>query len=175
MHVRRSPTLSLRHLLVLLTAIGLLPLALLGIWGIHVASEYRQREQERAMLDLARALSSAVDAELDSSVAALSGMATSPAMAAGDARALYEVARAQAGTQADWLGVFLADGAGRTVFRTTLPFGAIVPEATDPDSLQQALRLHRPVAGHVARGKSGRIAFPVRVPVSDEHVAGNTS
>jgi signal transduction histidine kinase len=169
MHVRRSPTLSLRHLLVLLTAIGLLPLALLGIWGIHVASEYRQREQERAMLDLARALSSAVDAELDSSVAALSGMATSPAMAAGDARALYEVARAQAGTQADWLGVFLADGAGRAVFRTTLPFGAIVPEATDPDSLQQALRLHRPVAGHVARGKSGRIAFPVRVPVSDEH------
>src|SRR3954470_8614099 len=96
MHLRRGPTLSLRHLLILLTAIGLLPLALLGIWSIHVASEYRQREHERALLDLARALSSAVDAELDTSVAALSGIANSPAMLAGDIRSFYDVARLQA-------------------------------------------------------------------------------
>src|SRR6476469_10393802 len=107
MDVRRGRTLPLRHLLVLLTAIGLLPLALLGIWSIHVASEYRQREQERALLDMARALSSAVDAELDSSVAALSTMAQSPAMVAGDVRAFYEVASTQAKAQPEWLGVFL--------------------------------------------------------------------
>src|SRR3954464_13499709 len=103
MHARRGRSLPLRHLLVLLTAIGLLPLALLGIWSIHVASEYREREQERAMLDLARALTSAVDAELDSSVAALSGIANSPSMMAGDVRAFHEAARAQARAQPDWL------------------------------------------------------------------------
>src|SRR3954470_5098060 len=105
MHLRRGPTLSLRHLLILLTAIGLLPLALLGIWSIHVATEYREREQERAMLDLARALSSAVDAELDSSVTALSGMAHSPAMVAGDIRTFYDTARTLVGSQPDWMGV----------------------------------------------------------------------
>ncbi|MGB9107051.1 MAG: cache domain-containing protein, partial [Telluria sp.] len=166
---RRGRTLPLRHMLVLLTAIGLLPLALLGIWSIHVASEYRQREQERALLDMARALSSAVDAELDSSVAALSTMAQHPAMAAGDVRAFYEAARAQAQAQPEWLGVFLADHDGGTLFRTNAPFGAEAPAIVDPDSLQRTLSLHRAVVGRIARGKGGRAAVPVRIPVTDAH------
>ena len=52
----------LRYLLIMLTAIGLLPLALLGAWGIHTVSEYQQRDQERLMLDLARAVASAAAA-----------------------------------------------------------------------------------------------------------------
>jgi signal transduction histidine kinase/ActR/RegA family two-component response regulator len=169
MHARRSRSLPLRHLLVLLTAIGLLPLALLGIWSIHVASEYRQREHERALLDLARALSSAVDAELDTSVAALSGIANSPAMMAGDIRNFYDVARLQAQAQPEWLGVFLADQHGATLFRTNSPFGAAPPAPADPDSLQRALSLHRAVVGRIARGPSGRAAVPVRIPVTDSH------
>jgi signal transduction histidine kinase/ActR/RegA family two-component response regulator len=168
MHARRGRSLPLRHLLVLLTAIGLLPLALLGIWSIHVASEYRQREHERALLDLARALSSAVDAELDTSVAALSGIASNPAMAAGDVRAFYDVASKQAQTQPEWLGVFLAGQDGKILFRTNAPFGAAPPAPADPDSLQQALSLRRPVAGRIVRSL-GIVAFPVRVPVTDSH------
>jgi signal transduction histidine kinase/ActR/RegA family two-component response regulator len=156
-------------LLVLLTAIGLLPLALLGIWSIHVASEYRHREQERAMLDLARALSSAVDAELDSSVAALSTLAQSPPMLAGDIRALYELARFQAKSQPDWLGVFLSDQDGATLFRTNVPFGEPAPGPVDPISLRQTLSLHRPMAGRIVRGAGGRAAVPVRIPVTDSH------
>jgi signal transduction histidine kinase/CheY-like chemotaxis protein len=169
MHARRSHTLPLRHLLILLTAIGLLPLALLGIWSIHQASEYRQREQERAMLDQARALSSAVDAELDSTVVALSAMSQSPAMVAGDIRAFYEVARSQAQAQPEWLGVFLADQDGLTLFRTNAPFGAASPPPADPDSLRQALSLRRAVVGRIARGQSDRAAIPVRIPVTDSH------
>jgi signal transduction histidine kinase/CheY-like chemotaxis protein len=169
MQSRRGRTLPLRHMLVLLTAIGLLPLALLGIWSIHVASENRQREQERAMLDLARALSSAVDAELDSSVAALSTMAHSPSMMAGDVRSFYEVARAQVRGQPEWLGVFLADQEGATLFRTNTPFGAAAPAAADPESLQWVLSLHRAVVGRIAVGKGGRAAVPVRIPVTDSH------
>jgi signal transduction histidine kinase/ActR/RegA family two-component response regulator len=169
MHARRGRTLPLRHLLVLLTAIGLLPLALLGIWSIHVTSEYRHREQERAMLDLARALTSAVDAELDSSVAALSSLAQSPAMLAGDMRAIYDLARLQAKSQPEWLAVFLADQDGVILFRTNAPFGEPAPEPADPVSLRQTLSLHRPMAGRIARGKGGRAAVPVRVPVTDSH------
>jgi signal transduction histidine kinase/ActR/RegA family two-component response regulator len=172
MYAHRGRTLPLRHLLILLTAIGLLPLALLGIWSIHVASEYRQREQERAMLDLARALSSAVDAELDATVASLSTMARSPALLEGDLRAFYEVARGHARSQPEWLGVYLADATGKTVFRTTAPFGADGGEPADPASLRQALSLHRPVVGGIVRGKGGRAAVPVRIPVSDNHGRG---
>jgi signal transduction histidine kinase/ActR/RegA family two-component response regulator len=169
MQARRGRSLPLRHLLVLLTAIGLLPLALLGIWSIHVASEYRQREHERALLDLARALSSAVDAELDTSVAALSGIANSPAMMDGDIRAFYDVARLQAQSQPEWLGVFLADHKGETLFRSNTPYGAAPPAPADPESLQRALSLHRAVVGSIARGPSGRAAVPVRIPITDSH------
>ncbi|HBF51278.1 MAG TPA: hybrid sensor histidine kinase/response regulator, partial [Massilia sp.] len=84
--MRSSPgfTFSLRRLLILLSAIGLLPLAILGLWSLHMADQYQQREQERAMLDQARALSSAVDAELDGSIATLASMARTPAMDAGE-------------------------------------------------------------------------------------------
>jgi signal transduction histidine kinase/ActR/RegA family two-component response regulator len=167
MRAQRGPSLSLRHLLVLLTATGLLPLAALGAWSVHLAAEYHQGEQERALLDLARALSSAVDAELDGTVATLASIARTPALGAGNVRAFYPVARDQARAQPEWLGVILADGDGNMVFRTTAPFDAPPQPVADPSSLRQALLLRRPVIGHVARGKGGRAAVPVRFPVSD--------
>ncbi|WP_296947631.1 ATP-binding protein [uncultured Massilia sp.] len=167
MRAHRGPTLSLRHLLILLTAIGLLPLAALGVWNLHAASEYRQRSQERAMLDLARALSSAVDAELDGTVATLSSMARNPALAAGDIGAFYDIAHEQAEAQAEWLAVILSDADGRPLFRTTAPYGAAPAPVADAASLQQALALRRPAVGRIARGQGGRLAVPVRVPVTD--------
>jgi hypothetical protein len=46
----RGPTQLLRHLLIQFAAIGLLPLALLGVWNIQSASEHRVRQQERDAL-----------------------------------------------------------------------------------------------------------------------------
>jgi signal transduction histidine kinase/ActR/RegA family two-component response regulator len=156
--------LSLRHLLILLAAIGLLPLALLGAWTIHGAARYLEQEQERLMIGHARALSSAVDAELDSTVAALSGIAKSPALASGDLRAFHETARRLA--RPDWLGVILSDADGKPIFRTMAPYGAPPARIADPDSLHQAREQRRPVAGRVARGQGGRPAVPVRIPVN---------
>jgi signal transduction histidine kinase/ActR/RegA family two-component response regulator len=167
MPVRPGITLSLRHLLILLTASGLLPLALLGAWSLHAAGEAQRREQERALLDQARALSSAVDAELDATVATLSSMAGAPALAAGDLRAFHEIARAQAAAQPLWLGVLLTDGDGRVLLRTTAPYGSAPGSVADPASLAQVLALRRPVVGSAALGKGGRLAFPVRIPVFD--------
>ena len=168
MLLRQGTTVSLRRLLVLLTAFGLLPLALLGVWGLHLVGEYQQREQQRHLLDLARALSSAVDAELDGAAAVLSAMAHSPKMRAADLRGVYEAARLQAAAQPEWLTVILTDAAGAVLFRTNAPFGGPGGIVADPDSLRRALGADRPVAGKVAVGKGGRAAFPVRVPVTDD-------
>lgn len=161
-------TLSLRRLLILLSAIGLLPLALLGLWSLHTASQYQQREQGRAMLDQARALSSAVDAELDGSIATLASLARSPAIGAGNLRAFYDIARDQVAAQPEWLAIILSDARGKILFRTTSPFGEPAPHITDPDSLRQLLAVQRPLVGHVTRGQRGNVAFPVRVPIRDE-------
>jgi len=161
-------TLSLRRLLILLSAIGLLPLALLGLWSLHTASQYQQREQTRVLLDQARALSSAVDAELDGSIATLASLARTPSMAAGDLRAFYDIARDQVAAQPEWLAVTLSDASGKILFRTTTPYGEQAGQATDPESLRQLLAVQKPLVGHVARGQRGKVAFPVRVPIRDE-------
>lgn len=163
MRAAAGPVLSLRHLLILLTAIGLLPLALLGVWTIHGAGSYLEQEQERMMIGHARALSSAVDAELDATVAALSGIAKSPQLAAGDLRAFHETASRLA--RPDWLGVVLSDADGKPLFRTMAPYGAPPARIADPASLHAAMAQRRPMAGHVSRGQGGRAAVPVRVPV----------
>lgn len=161
-------TWSLRHLLTMLAAIGLLPMALLGVWSIHAASQYQLREQERSMLDLARALSSAADAELDASVAMLTSAARAPALLAGDVDAFYEVARGLAATQPEWLGMILTDDDGKILFSTLAGRGAPAPRPVDPGSLQRVLETRQPVVGQIARGGRGRAAFPVRVPVIDD-------
>ncbi|MDB5745652.1 MAG: hybrid sensor histidine kinase/response regulator [Massilia sp.] len=160
--------LSLRRLLILLSAIGLLPLAALGLWSLHTASGYQQREQDRSMIDLARALSSAVDAELDGTVATLASLARAPSMGAGDLKAFYGSAREQVAAQPEWLTVILADASGKVLFRTASPLSAPGGPGADPESLQQLLAVQKPLVGHVARGPRGRPAFPVRVPVRDD-------
>jgi len=168
MRARYRFTLSLRSLLILLASIGLLPLALFGIWSVHHASEQQRRDEARYMLDLARALSSAVDAELDNAVATLNGMANSPALAAGDIRSFYEVAKEQAQSQPEWLAVLLTDAKGNVLFRTSAPFGDFGGPIADPESLKKALSLNKPIVGRTVRGPNGRVAFPVRVPVQDD-------
>jgi signal transduction histidine kinase/ActR/RegA family two-component response regulator len=161
--MRADDGLTLRHLLIVLTAIGLLPLALLGAWAIHGAARYQEREQERLMLNHARALSSAVDAELDATVNTLAAMARNPALTAGDYRAFYDAARQQ--SQPDWLGVILYDSQGKALFRTMAPYGAPATRTVDPESLRQVLSLRRPVVGSLRIGGAGRPAVPVRLPV----------
>ncbi|USX24891.1 ATP-binding protein [Oxalobacteraceae bacterium OTU3CINTB1] len=161
-------TLSLRHLLIILTAIGLLPMALLGVWSIHAASQYQLREQERSMLDLARALSSAADAELDASVAMLASAARAPTLMAGDIDGFYDVAFGLAEAQAEWQALILTDDKGNVLFNTAARRGAAPPRVVDTESLKRVLATRQPVVGHILRGSRGRAAFPVRIPVIDD-------
>jgi signal transduction histidine kinase len=155
-------------LLVLLTAIGFLPLILIGAWGVKMTADHQRRELERSMLDLSRALSSAVDAELDGWVGTLRTMARTPALGSGDMRTFYEFAKEQVRTQPDWTSVVLTDANGAVVFKTLLPFGSQDSRVIDPDSLQRAMALRQPVIGRIAQGQAPAPAFPVRVPVTDD-------
>lgn len=149
----------------MLAGLGLLPIALIGAWGIHASVNKQQAELERSMLGLSRALASAVDAELETTVDNVKALADSQALIEGDIAAFYEVARKAALAQNDWRSVILTDAAGRVLFKTARPFGAVDAGVVDAASLHEAMRTRQPVIGAVAKGPRNLAAVPTRVPI----------
>ena len=149
----------------LLTGLGLLPIALIGAWGINSSFKQQQAELERSLLAQSRALASAVDSELETTVDNARTLAASPALLSGDIAAFYDIARARVRDQKDWVSVILTDASGAVLFKSTRPFNAPDQKVVDPASLAEAIATGEPVVGMVAKGVSGLPAVPVRVPV----------
>lgn len=160
-----SISLTLRQMMFLLTTLGLLPLAVIGAWGIHAAVARQQADLGYSIQALARALSSTVDAELDTTMQAVRALSTSNLLATGDVAGFYGVARSAIKSQSDWRGVVLTDASGKVLFRTSEPLGIADQTINDIDSLRMAMSSQRPVVGSIARGPGGRAAVPLRVPV----------
>ncbi len=161
----RSVSMTLRQLLFLLTSLGLLPIAVIGAWGIHAAVDRQQADLTHSIQALARALASAVDAELDTTLQTVRTLSASPALAGGDIHAFYDIASAAMKSQSDWRTVVLTDADGKVLFKTTQPYGGADRNVSDPPSLRTAMSTLRPVVGSVARGPAGRPAVPIRVPL----------
>ena len=155
----------LRQELLLLVGLGLLPLALFGVYGI-AATIHGQREQTmRSAVELSRALASGVDSELDATVDSLAAMAQSRALLQGDTKAFYERAREEVAARPAWAAVLLADAQGRAVFTTSQPYGTVDDRIVDAESLQRAIATGVPAVGTLLPGRRGVYALPVRVPV----------
>jgi signal transduction histidine kinase len=161
----RDTSLSLRQFLIVLAGLGLLPIALIGAWGINASVNKQQADLERSMLAMSRALASAVDSELETTLDNVKALSNSPALLEGDIAAFYDIARKAALAQDDWRSVILTDAAGRVLFKTATPYGAAAPGVIDPASLREAMATRRPVIGTVTKGPGSLAAVPVRVPV----------
>jgi signal transduction histidine kinase/ActR/RegA family two-component response regulator len=161
----RKASLTLRQFLVLLTGLGLLPIALIGAWGINASFKEQQAELERSLLAQSRALASAVDSELQTTVDNARTLAATPALLKGDIAAFYGIARDRVLAQKDWLSVILTDARGAVLFKSSRPFNAPELTVVDPASLAEAMATGQPVVGTVAKGVAGLPAVPVRVPV----------
>jgi signal transduction histidine kinase/ActR/RegA family two-component response regulator len=127
--------------------------------------EQQQRDLERATVDVSRALASAVDAEIESTVGALEAFSYHPALLAGQHDEFYAVASNAVRARPYWASVVLTDGKGRVIFKTLMPFGTADARVIDPDSLEQVLREKRAGVGQVRSGQASGPAIPVRVPV----------
>ena len=164
----RNTSLTLRQLLILLTGLGLLPIALIGAWGINTSVNEQQAELERSMQALSRALASAVDSELDATLENARALSADPALARGDVAAYYAIAKRAVQAQPDWRSVILTDAGGKVLLKTSEPFGANTHKVIDLPSLEEAQRTRQPVVGSVAKGPRGLAAVPIRVPVLDD-------
>ena len=159
-----GPRLPIRVLLARLVVLGMIPIALLSAWSIVDTVAAQRQATQRSVLDLSRALASAVDADLEATRQTLAALGRSEMLAAGNLRAFYDEAGKEARLHPEWVAIVLTDAHGALQFNTLLPFGGADTRIIDPDSLQRVLRTGTPAVGRLLTGRT-TAAFPVRVPV----------
>ena len=156
-------TVPLRRRLFVLVAAALLPVAIAS--GIALASLYGQHRQraELSVLEVARALATAVDGELNRTLAILEALASATSLEQGDLKTFRE--RAARARQPDWSSVILFDATGKPLMNTAIPEGQPLAGVVDRESFEQAINLRRPVIGRLVKGPRGNWGVALRVPV----------
>jgi len=151
--------------LLLLACAGIVPLAIMSGIGLHLLGQQQRVQAERVGLELVRAIGTAVDAELRSTVSVLESLATTFTLDGNDLSAFRERARRVVDTQPQWAGVTLADPSGARLVDTRLGAGSQIPPISDRESFDRVIRTRAPVVGNLVKGADGVLQFPVRVPV----------
>ena len=158
----------LRHRLLLLAAVAILPLALMSGIALVALLEQQREQAEQSSLGLTRALATAVDTELRLTISALQSLALTTPIGTADEVDLAEAHAAATRVLAarpEWRAVLLATPAGVPLFSTATPFAAAAPPVTDPSSLAEVVRTRAPVVGPLSFGPAKNPGVPVRVPV----------
>lgn len=156
--------------LVFIAAGAIIPLAALCGLGLKALAESQAEQNRESIRGIARAMASAVDAEMRVTVAALQSLAlTEPLIASGSDGKVQAMllSRAVRAAHPEWRGIVVADPAGQVVFSTddNLEQGS---QVNDLPSHLQVVQTARPVVGAMTQGRKGNLAFPVRVPVLSE-------
>jgi signal transduction histidine kinase/ActR/RegA family two-component response regulator len=156
----------LRWHLVLLVVGTLLPVVAFGAAMVGRLARSERAAAERRLTQSARDLASVVDREMSGTFRALSALGQSERLDRGDLAAFHEEARRVLATQPTWLAVLLFAPDGSELLDSSRPPGSQLLGASEPASLERALRTRQPVVGDLARGRlTGKLAFPIRIPV----------
>ncbi|HSK30050.1 MAG TPA: cache domain-containing protein, partial [Candidatus Limnocylindria bacterium] len=160
---------SLRRRLIVLVVATLAPLVIFAVAMIVRVSDQERRTFERGAIDLARALTTAIESQLRSPLTTLEALATSPSLTDDELAVFQERAERVLKSQRDWVTITLALPSGKQVMdaRYGYPLGA-GPPATPLErwSFEEVLRTQRPVIGHLIQEPvSLQYRFSVRVPV----------
>lgn len=157
---------SFRRYLTLLVLVPLLPAV--GFTAVLIVVIHREHAAsvERGLHATARAVASAVDRKLASTITTLEAMASSRHLRAADLRQFAEDARRVLPTQPGWLSVQLATPEGEVLLSVASPSARGLGGRADIHSLQRVRRRQAPVVGGVApEGVGDDGVFAVRVPV----------
>lgn len=169
----RRSRMTIRSHLILLAIGAVLPVFVFAIVVSAVLAAQDRHAVEQAATERARAMMTAVDAELRGSITTLVAIAVSPALSGGDLHAFHDEAQRILATQPGWLDLRLANASGQIVVDAREPFGATASRPYDPASAEATLRSGHLVVGNVDQpAASSPAAVPIRAPVlADGHVA----
>jgi PAS domain S-box-containing protein len=157
---------KLRWVLLALVGATLVPVALVAAVVIWLAHQDARGDLERALLDQTRALAAAVDRQMETSIAALTMLATSEALDTGDLRRFYEQARRGRQTHPEWISVVLIDATGRPLLNLLEPLGTPLPSLASIEVFERTRRSLRPETSNLFFGPtSRRWLISVNVPL----------
>lgn len=157
---------KLRSHLLVLTLVTMIPILLFAVaGGAFMAARERATFQQGAT-ERARALMTAVDAELHGSLMTLEALATSRSLDTGDFQGFREEARRVLQTQPGWLNITVASASGALLENALVPRGGRLPAVLDPQAIERVARTGMSQVGPVHDSVlNRRPAFAVRVPV----------
>ena len=130
---------SLRRRLFLVGAAGLLPLAVASGFALLALVDHQKQQAAQSGIEITRALSIAVDGELQRTVAALQARAADPRVASGDVRRHRELLGRAVGARPDWTGALFHAARGRVVLNTSISPGRPLPPTVEPQGLDEIL------------------------------------
>ncbi|MEW5728252.1 MAG: sensor histidine kinase, partial [Pseudomonadota bacterium] len=144
------------------------PVVLFAAMVAVILVDNRRVDALRENSHLAQVLASAVDAEMQSEIDALTLLASSPSLRRGDLAAFHARAAEVIAVHSNWatIGVMAPDGS-RMLVSSTGPASGPTPPPLDVDSIRLAALEKRPVLGAMVE-RGFRVAQPLillRVPV----------
>jgi signal transduction histidine kinase len=154
----------MRKRLLLLTVVGILPLATMSWIALLVLAQQQRSQVEQVGLEVARALSTAVDAEIMHSVLALEAMAST--FEHLELGTFDDAARRVLASQPHWAALVVYDRTGVKVFqRGDVVVNGDALEPLDPEALDRLRGAQRPLVGRLTGRTGASLHLPVRVPV----------
>ena len=161
-----TPPRSLRSTLILLVVIAFVPLLAFAIAMVVLAARDERAVFERGAKERTRALVTALDAELRSSMTALEAAAASRHLDSGDLRVFYDEASRVLKSQSQWRTIILTLPSGQSVLNLLRPLGAELSPVVEQRSFNQVLKTRKPAVGDLLFGPLTRDHnFIIRVPV----------
>jgi signal transduction histidine kinase/ActR/RegA family two-component response regulator len=157
---------TIRSQLILLAIGAALPVLAFAILLSIVLVEQDRMTVRRGATDQARAMMSAVDAELRGSITTIEAITASPALQGDDLSAFRAEALRVLATQPSWLDITLSRPSGEKVLDALQGVVHTGQRVLDPASAARAARTRQVVVGNVDRRDAGSApGVPIRVPV----------
>ena len=144
---------------------AVLPGALLTGVIVRRTLEQNRTVLENRLADTARVDAAALDREFNATIRVLQTLAQSPSLDTGDLKTFWPEARRAARTQPGWYAVILSTPDSELQLHSEVPYGEPLIEAQNADRARQVEDAREPVVGHLARGRNGKLQFPISVPV----------
>jgi signal transduction histidine kinase/ActR/RegA family two-component response regulator len=155
----------LRFRLFLLAASGLLPLAIVAATVLAYLAGEREHDTQQNALAISRAIGTAVDAELRSTLGVLQTLAASDELDPQHLPQFHDLAARVAADQG-WRSVVLADARGEVLLSSSQQLDTPRIAPVDPASMRLAIATRQPLVGNVTVGpRHADPAFAVRLPV----------
>jgi signal transduction histidine kinase/ActR/RegA family two-component response regulator len=160
---------TIRSHLLLLALAAFVPVLAFGVFASLALIDYERETQRVGAVDQARAMMTAIDAELRGSVATLQALAASRALAQDDLVNFHASATRVLATQPAWMNVVLAGADGQQLLNLATAPGTALGEVPDPASLERVVATLQPAVGELILDQlRGAPGVPVRVPVIRE-------